>query len=637
MVDDKLLPKLSQNLIEILNDEEYYDITIEVGNDPFIKIFHAHMVILHYRSPYLRRILSINKKKNDGTLVHIKLPNISPEIFQIILRYIYNGNLSLNDYDNLDIIQILIAANELSLQELIPYLQTFLIENKANWMEQNFNLIYQTSFENNSFSELQKYCTDLMTKEPIKIFNSLNFSSIPEKLLITIIQNNNLQLSEIQVWEHILKWGHAQHPELPTNVINYSKDDFSALKSTLQQFIPFIKFDNLTSKEFLDGVFPFREILPEELHINLLKTFLSLSDPNIKPSDKSKSCITKEINLGTIDSKIITSQHTELILKWINRLEITDKLTSPYKYKLLFRGSHDGFKRDKFHEICDGIPRTVTIVKVKDSNEILGGYNPIKWEPSIPLGITKDSFIFSFNNDRIEDHILSRVTNENFAIKNGSICGPSFGNGDLTIWELGYCRCKKRSYEKPIRKTENNFTVEECELNIKPSDNLKPCITKKVNLKAIDSKIITSQHAELISKWIDRLEITEELTSPYEFKLLFRWSRNGFTPYKFHEICDGIPRTVTIAKVKDSNEILGGYNEIGFCVGIGDYILSRVMNENCAIRNGSICSPSFGNGDLIICELGYCRCIKRSYEKPIRKTKNDSTVEEYEVFQIINQ
>src|SRR5688500_1733043 len=29
-----------------------YDINIEVGNDPYIKIFHAHMVILNYRSPY---------------------------------------------------------------------------------------------------------------------------------------------------------------------------------------------------------------------------------------------------------------------------------------------------------------------------------------------------------------------------------------------------------------------------------------------------------------------------------------------------------------------------------------------------------------------------------------------------------
>ncbi|GET60420.1 BTB/POZ protein [Rhizophagus irregularis DAOM 181602=DAOM 197198] len=45
------------------DDEEYYDITIEVGSDPYVKVFRAHMVILNYRSPYLRRILSTNKRQ----------------------------------------------------------------------------------------------------------------------------------------------------------------------------------------------------------------------------------------------------------------------------------------------------------------------------------------------------------------------------------------------------------------------------------------------------------------------------------------------------------------------------------------------------------------------------------------------
>ena len=83
---DKFLKKLSQNLLEMADDDEFNDITIEVGKDPYVKIFRAHMIILNYRSIYLRRILSINKKKNDGTLAHIKLSNISPEIFQIILK-----------------------------------------------------------------------------------------------------------------------------------------------------------------------------------------------------------------------------------------------------------------------------------------------------------------------------------------------------------------------------------------------------------------------------------------------------------------------------------------------------------------------------------------------------------------------
>ena len=82
------LPKLSKNLLEILDDDEYYDITIEVGNDPYVKIFRAHMVILNCRSPYLQRILSTNEKKNDEDLVHNKLPNI-------LLKFLNNLEVSI--------------------------------------------------------------------------------------------------------------------------------------------------------------------------------------------------------------------------------------------------------------------------------------------------------------------------------------------------------------------------------------------------------------------------------------------------------------------------------------------------------------------------------------------------------------
>ncbi|EXX51750.1 uncharacterized protein OCT59_027207 [Rhizophagus irregularis] len=315
-MNNNILTKLSQNLVEILNDDEYYDVTIEVGNDPYIKIFRAHMVFLHYRSTYLRRVLSTNKRKNDGTLVHIKLPNILPEIFQIILRYIYSGRISLGEYDTLDIIKILVAGSELGLQELITYLQSFLIKTEASWMEQNFNLIYQTSFENDSFLELQQFCTNLITKKPNKIFKSPSFSSTPEKLLVSLIQSDNLQMNEIQVWEHVLKWGLAQSPELPSDPTNFSKEDFKTLKNNMRQCIPLIRFHNLSSEEFSNKVLPYRKILPKDLlYEDLLKYFMN---PNNQSIGESKPRMTtKEIN---IDSKIITP--------------------------LLLRDSHDGFTDD---------------------------------------------------------------------------------------------------------------------------------------------------------------------------------------------------------------------------------------------------------------------------------------------------
>jgi hypothetical protein len=335
----------------------------------------------------------------------------------------------------------LIAASELNLHELVIHLQSFLIKNKTYWMEQNFNLVYKTSFENNSFLELQKYCTDLISKGPDKIFKSISFSSIPEKLLISIIQNN-LQMSEIQVWKYVIKWGLAQNPELPSDPAIFSKDDFNVLKNTLQRLIPFIKFNNLTSKEFSDEVLPYKKVLPKELYKDLLKMFLNLH-PDSKPNDESK--------IQNIDSKIITFQHAELISKWINKLDITDKSSFLYEFRLILRGSRDGFASNKFHEICDGRSCTVTIIKVKGNNQILGGYNPIEWKSDRSYGATEDSFTFSFKNgDNINEHILSRVVNENYAVFNDHTYGPSFGGADLILrGDSGHCI--KDSYEKPIR------------------------------------------------------------------------------------------------------------------------------------------------------------------------------------------
>ncbi|CAI2184639.1 16176_t:CDS:1, partial [Funneliformis geosporum] len=70
----------------VLDDDEYYDVTIEVGQDPEVRIFRAHMVILNYRSTYFRRNLSTTEKNFNNTLAHIKLQNISPNVFQIILK-----------------------------------------------------------------------------------------------------------------------------------------------------------------------------------------------------------------------------------------------------------------------------------------------------------------------------------------------------------------------------------------------------------------------------------------------------------------------------------------------------------------------------------------------------------------------
>ena len=76
---------------DITNDyqqfsDEDYNVIIYVGEEPNIKEFHAHSVILRCRSQYFRTAFNPNwAKKEDGTYI-LKKPNISGTIFQIILR-----------------------------------------------------------------------------------------------------------------------------------------------------------------------------------------------------------------------------------------------------------------------------------------------------------------------------------------------------------------------------------------------------------------------------------------------------------------------------------------------------------------------------------------------------------------------
>ncbi|EXX63788.1 uncharacterized protein OCT59_026928 [Rhizophagus irregularis] len=225
-------------------------------------------------------------------------------------------------------------------------------------------------------------------------------------------------MNEIQVWKNVLRWKLAQNPK-PSDPTNFSKEDFNALKN--------------------NKVLPYKKIILKELYEDLLKYFLK---PSIQSSKTSKPHITtEEINIDSIDSKIITIRHAELISKWIDRTEITDEIKNTYKFKLLLCGSRDGFTYKKFHEICDNQSRTVTIIKVKVSKEIFGGYNPIEWKSDDSYGTTKDSFIFSFKryND-IKSYILSRIKNEKVAILNSFDRGPLFGISDLVLdGDFGKC------------------------------------------------------------------------------------------------------------------------------------------------------------------------------------------------------
>ncbi|CAI2181860.1 16198_t:CDS:2 [Funneliformis geosporum] len=142
---------LSRDLSLALNEADDFNVIIQVGESPNTKEFRVHSVILRARSPYFKSALSSKwiTKKND--MIVYNKPNITPVVFDMIIMYeygyMYTGELDLSEQSGEDIFELLIASDELLLEELFKHVQDYLIEKHTSWIQQNFALVLQSVFK----------------------------------------------------------------------------------------------------------------------------------------------------------------------------------------------------------------------------------------------------------------------------------------------------------------------------------------------------------------------------------------------------------------------------------------------------------------------------------------------------------
>ncbi|CAG8504228.1 2539_t:CDS:2 [Diversispora eburnea] len=86
------------------------------------------------------------------------------------------------------------------------------------------------------------------------------------------------------------------------------------------------------------------------------------------------------------------------------------------------------------HQECDNEGPNIVVAKIKDSQRLIGGYNPLDWNGNGPKS-TNDSFIFSI--DKLNDMTIASIARMkgSQSIYCSNLCGPIFGSstdGDLT-------------------------------------------------------------------------------------------------------------------------------------------------------------------------------------------------------------
>ncbi|PKK65534.1 POZ domain-containing protein, partial [Rhizophagus irregularis] len=134
MQQELFLPVLN-NLEKLFKSKKDYDVIIKAGEDDDQKEIYAHSNILRCQSDYFDTAFSSNlAEKKDGKYIFNK-PNISLHIFEIIIRYLYCGQLDLNVKNGPDTLKLLVATEELGLNILGEYIQEFLIKNQKKFLQ----------------------------------------------------------------------------------------------------------------------------------------------------------------------------------------------------------------------------------------------------------------------------------------------------------------------------------------------------------------------------------------------------------------------------------------------------------------------------------------------------------------------
>src|SRR6202000_852265 len=307
----------------------------------------------------------------------------------LYIRFIYSGNIELKNMQGPDVLKLLIAVDELNMQQLISYIQEFLIEHKAEFLRQNPTGILETVYQHETFTDLWNFCFEKICNEPKILFNSDKFINLKATLLEVLLKRDDLDMDEIEIWESLLKWCFAQQ-NINNDSANWSKDDITKIERSLHRFIPLIRFYDIRPTDFFYKVYKYKDILPQDLIHDLLEFHIV---PDVKP--KANIAPTRK---PIFDSTLVKPEHIRIFSSWIDKKDSSyyNKKKNPYKFNLLYRASRDGNTVAAFHNKCDNKGATITIAKVQNSEKIIGGYNPLFWDSSNSDKSTNDSFIFSF-------------------------------------------------------------------------------------------------------------------------------------------------------------------------------------------------------------------------------------------------
>ncbi|RIA79353.1 BTB/POZ domain-containing protein [Glomus cerebriforme] len=260
----------SKEYCETLKSGEFSDTEILVGEVPDTKVFKLHSLILKVRSPYFRKALSGDKIKVENNIIKHEIPNISVKVFDILIKYIYNGTIDLTKNDLKTNIALLIAIGELHLNNLNSIISTHILKDQVS-LKKNLVLIQHVTTKYAQFTgRLSGFYKTTIRQDPSMIFKTDDFVTINKDVLLNLVKNNK-SLKQIEVWDKLKEWAIAQSRELPSDTEKWTSNEMTTFATTIKSFIPLINFKEISPADFSQKIKPFKNFGGNNSDLRLLK------------------------------------------------------------------------------------------------------------------------------------------------------------------------------------------------------------------------------------------------------------------------------------------------------------------------------------------------------------------------------
>ncbi|RIB17217.1 hypothetical protein C2G38_2142697 [Gigaspora rosea] len=175
-------------------------------------------------------------------------------------------------------------------------------------------------------------------------------------------------MEEVKIWNYVIKWGIAQNPGLSSDPEEWSNESILTLKTTLKNCLPLIRYFQISGDDLYEYIQPYHPILEKNLWKDLVKKHLAPNRPISSVIFPPRMILKTKLPHRSTEpfSNVINEAHAAEIVSWIDRNADTYSISNiPYEFKLLLRGSRDGFNPESFWNLCDKQKNLVIVIKVR--------------------------------------------------------------------------------------------------------------------------------------------------------------------------------------------------------------------------------------------------------------------------------